>query len=145
MQFNRTLQDAAEKFKQKRIRRKTAARLRDYYHSERVRLSRIYGFQMVDADTAEVVPAEGEVLRLVFQRFCEGRTAKEIKIELDARGMKTRFSNRWSVGQIKSLVRPIYAGLIPRTHGGYNRSSIYPPIVGQNTYEKAKKNGRADG
>ena len=139
MKFDRILNTLASKIKQHRIHKKTAARLRDYYHSERVRLSRIYGYQMVDADTAEVVPAEGTLIKLVFQRFTEGRTTAEIKIELDCKGMKTRFGNRWSVGMIRHLVRPIYASLIVGTRSQYIKSSVYPALVSKDTYEKAKK------
>lgn len=94
---------------------------------------------MVDADTAEAIPEEAAVIKLVFQRFTEGRTATEIKIELDCKNIKTRFGNRWSVGMVRSLVRPLYASLIIGKHGGYIKSSVYPAIVGKETYEKAKR------
>jgi hypothetical protein len=139
VQFNRVLRDTVEKFKKKQVRRKTALRLRQYQHSPRLKFSRIYGYRMVDENTAAVIPEEGEVVKLVFQRLVEGRSISEIKIEMDVKDMRTRFKNRWTKQQIRGLVRPIFAGLVERRAGGYQKSSIYPSIVSPATFQRGLK------
>lgn len=138
MEFGKILSDIATTMKKRRIRRRTAKRLQDYYHSPRVRLSRLYGYKMVDENTAEIIPEEAVVVKLVFQRMAEGQSLKDIKTEMDARNMRTRFGNKWTIQMIRSLVRPVFAGLVERRGRGFQMSSVYPAITSPATLQKAQ-------
>ena len=140
MKFSKIFADAAAKVRERRIKHKTAARLEKYRHSPRLKLSRLYGYKMVD-EKAERIPEEARVVLKVFMLFTQGKSAEQIKATLDEQDIRTRLGNRWTVAQVMGLVRPIYAGLVPKSSGGFGfvASSVYPPILSQETYRAAQK------
>lgn len=140
MTFENLLKNAAEKIKKKYIKKKTAMRLDQYRHSPRLRLSKIYGYKMKDDENAERVPEEAAILRKVFDMFAQGKSVEDIKKKLDAAGERTRFGNLFSTGQLLSFPsKSLYAGLVQKKSGGYVRSTVYPPIVSPEIFEKAKR------
>ena len=53
-------------------------------------MSKVFGYGLRDDGTVEIIPAEAEIVRMVFQRILEGQTLKEIKIEIGLRNFHTR-------------------------------------------------------
>ena len=104
MRFNRTLHDPPEKNRQGHRRSKTALHLEQNLPSNRKRMSKYYGYRLSEDGKLEVNPAEAEIVRMVFKRVLEGQPLQEIKTEMDLRNLHTRFNNRWTIQQIRSLV-----------------------------------------
>ena len=73
-----------------------------------------------------VVVEEAETIRLIFRRITEGRMIKDIKTEMDLRNFHTRFGNRWTTQQIKSLVLRY-------------PEEVHPCIVAPAVVQKAKR------
>ncbi len=140
--FDDLVKSAAAKIKQSRVKRRTVARTEQYQHSPRLKLSRIYGYRMRDDERAERVPEEASIIRTVFNMFAQGTRVDEIKELLDNQGARTRFGNLFSVGSLFAMIKPIMAGLVAGRMGGYVKSSVYPPIVSPETFQKAQKSAK---
>ena len=91
----------------------------------------------------EVVPGEAAIVKLVFDRFAEGRSAQEIKRELDQKDLRNRAGYRWTTAEIAGLVRPVFAGLVPQRLG-FKRSAVYEPIVTRDLFAAARAALRRD-
>jgi hypothetical protein len=72
----------------------------------------------------EIIPEEAETIRLIVRRITEGRSLKEVRTELDLRGFRTRFNNRWTIPQIKALV--------------LHYPEVHPCIISPSVIQKAK-------
>jgi hypothetical protein len=89
--------------------------------------------------TAEIIPSEAEIVRLVIGMLAAGEPVEKVKAELDSHHLRTRAGKAWSAGQILLLVRPIYAGMVKGRLGTYQRSSVYSAIVSLKTIRQAQK------
>lgn len=69
-----------------------------------------------------------------------GVSAEAIKAELDRKGAHNRSGKRWSVGELRRLVRSVYAGLSRQRLGTFKRSQVYPELVPRKEWEKATQN-----
>jgi hypothetical protein len=59
----------------------------------------------VNADgKLEIIPEEAETIRVIFRRIIEGRSLADINIELALRNLHTRFGNKWTTRNLRSLV-----------------------------------------
>jgi hypothetical protein len=139
MRFSKLLSDAAAKVKDAHIKRKTKSNFEKYQHSPRLKLSRLYGYRLKEDGKAERIPEEARIVQRVFNMFVEHKSAEEIKATVDGDDVRTRFNDRWSLAQVMAMIRPIYAGLVVKRGGGIIKSEVYPPIVPQETWQKAQK------
>lgn len=124
MRFSTTLHEAATRRKEGHRRRKTSLHLQDDQPAPRQRLSKFYGYKLGENGKLEIVPEEAGTVRLVFRRIMEGRSVDEIRVELDLRNLRTRFGNRWTVRNLKSLV----------LHYPWD---IHPVVISPAVYHKA--------
>lgn len=136
MRLDKVIADIASNVKHARVERRT----KSYRHSARLTYSRLYAYRRNPNGEVEVVPSEAEIVKLVFSGFADGLTAQEIKRELDRRDLRNRARYRWTTNEIAGLVRPVFAGLIPRRYGaGFKRSAVYQPIVTRSVLQQALK------
>lgn len=139
MDFKKVLGDIRKKAETRQVARKTKKNSDAYRNSPNLRLSRLYGYRLSEDDSNQIVEEEAEVIRAVMIAFSLGRTADEIKEELDRKDIRTRSRNKWTKFQIENLIRPIYTGYILARGGKRLRSNVYSPIVPWTTYEAAKR------
>jgi Recombinase len=140
MNFDSLVKGIASKVRKQYVKHKTSAKLDQYRHSPRLRLSKIYGYRQKEGERAERVPEEAAIVRKVFDQFAQGKSVDSIKNSLDEAGDRTRFRNKFSTGQLLSFgLNSLYAGLVPRKLGGYVRSAVYPPIISPDVFERVKK------
>ena len=143
MRLDKVFADIASNVKHARVERKTKSRLDAYRRSPELTYSRLYSYRRTPNGEVEVVPSEAAIVKLVFDRFAEGRSAQEIKRELDQKDLRNRAGYRWTTAEIAGLVRPVFAGLVPQRLG-FKRSAVYEPIVTRDLFAAARAALRRD-
>jgi Recombinase len=103
VRFHTTLIDSSSEIERGHKRRKTSLHL-EQTQPPRQRLSKIYGYRVNADGKLAILPEEAETIRLVFRRIIEGRSLADIAIELTLRNLRTRFGNKWTTRNLRSLV-----------------------------------------
>ena len=98
--------------------------------------------------TLEVVPAEAETVRLLFQLYLEVGSVRKLKQQADRRGLRTKVhvckkgkktgGGPFGRGGLYHLLsNPIYAGRVPHKEDSY--AGQHPAIVDPETWEAVQK------
>jgi hypothetical protein len=139
VRLQRVLDNLASSLHAAKVARKTSSHRRKWRASPELRLSRLYGYRLTPNGTAEIVPDEAEIIRLVIKMFAAGRSVAEVKAELDKRGRRNRSRKRFAAGEVMGLVRWIYSSQIKGPLGLNRRSEVYPAIVTPKMVKLAQK------
>jgi len=106
--------------------------------SSNVVLSRLYGYKKNLHGEMVQVESEAKIIQIVFDLIADGHSPSEVKTILDQHNMRNRAGHLFTVCEIKSLIRPIFAGLVKNRFGFNIRSSVYQPIVSTKVWKKAR-------
>lgn len=69
-----------------------------------------FGYRVKDNDMI-IVPAEAEVVRELFQRYCDGESMAALAETLNQRGLRTRRGEAWTLFSVRHILHnPAYAG-----------------------------------
>ncbi len=94
---------------------------------------------------------EAPIVKLIFERFAEGRSYREILSYLNEQGIKTRKGKSWSIPGLYNLLHNekykgtyTYAKGYKQAHHSYRTDTIridniIPPIISQELWEKVNK------
>ena len=138
MKFRELLKGFQEKRKGETVARKTERGLTHYRNSGVVKFPRLYAYRQTP-NGAEIVQDEAKVVRIVFGLLVMGKTPEEIRQDLIRRDIRNRSGNRFTIDEIKTMAKPVYAGLILGKNGRLIQSKHYEPIVSREMWQKAQR------
>lgn len=70
-----------------------------------------FGYQLIDR-RPEILPAEADGVKMIFKKYLEGATKKEIADELNRRGLKTKNGNAFDYKKLDSIMHNrLYTGV----------------------------------
>jgi len=85
-----------------------------------------------------VVDEEAETVRRIYRRYLDLQSPKQIAIELNARGCKTKRGRPWNKGNLHHILRScVYAGKV--SHKGEVFEGEHEAIVDQETWETVQR------
>ncbi len=64
-----------------------------------------FGYDVSSKKSLAINPDEAQIVKLVFFRFIDGRSRREIAVELTAKGLVTRKGNAFTPGFIRRMLR----------------------------------------
>jgi site-specific DNA recombinase len=108
-----------------------------------------YGYQKGEGAAFLVEETEAAVVREVFDQCLRGRSCRQIALDLNRRGLRTRGGRPWQSGYVSQVLRnPLYAGTLlynrrARRGGGVadviRSAGAVPAIVGSDVWEAAAR------
>ena len=100
--------------------------------------SRLYGYTY-KLKIVSIVRSEAEIIQFIFNMLIEHKNIATVKSNLDFYQFRNRSKKRFSISEIKGMIRPIYAGITVGFLGFNITSRFYQPIVSIQTYKKARR------
>lgn len=99
-----------------------------------------FGYEIVDRHL-EILPREAEAVRMIFEKYTEGATKKEIANELKGRGLKTKHGGDFNYKKLNSIMtNKTYTGI--STYMEVERTC--PAIISTELYEAVQKKLQAN-
>ncbi len=138
MTFKQVFNELLTNIKKGYTKNKSSRMYKKYKHSENLKLSKLYGYTITPTGEVKIKQGECDLIKKVNEMIANEMPLDEVKKNIDLLNYRTRGNNRWSVGQLKKLVRLIYTGYI-KTPTGKIKSFYYPELVPYSIYKKAKK------
>ena len=138
MKFRDIIGNLQSRWKQSSVTRRTVQGLRRYRTSGEIKFPRIYGYRQTP-NGIEVVEEEGRIIRLILGMLSDDKSVQEIKRLLDARNLRGRSGNLFTLRDIAAMVKPIYCGRVQTPSGRWVRSEHYRPLVSPEVLRKAKE------
>jgi hypothetical protein len=105
-------------------------------------LSRIYGYDTTNGKV-RIIEKEAEVIRRVHIMLADlpyqsaVLTLKQLVEEFKVEKIRTRSNRAFDSRILGSLIRPIYAGLLPSSLGYYSTVTTYPTITTPDYFRRA--------
>jgi len=116
----------------------TAERIRDKYSASRKKGMWMgggvpLGYRVEDRKLV-IVPEEAAVVRRIFDRYMEIQSPKQIALELNADGCRTKLGSIWNIPKIRTIINNcIYAGNV--MYRGETYAGQHDAIIGQETWD----------
>ncbi len=106
-----------------------------------------YGYKKINPEpkihTLEIVPAEAEVIRRIYELYLSGKGAKAIAGELNRLGIRPQKSEYWENPSIKKiLANPLYCGKIkwkPKNGPEMLCDGLHEPIISEEVFQAAQE------
>lgn len=123
-------------------REMTGERLRDWFAGARKRglwvPARPYGYDKVGGNNLVPNPAEAEVVRRMFRRYCALGSCRLVADELFAAGIANKAGRRWTASMVLHAIKNrVYRGeIVHRRKGG---PGTHEPIVSERLWQRAHK------
>jgi hypothetical protein len=138
MKFKNLIGDIGSHIKKEIVTRKTQRAVDRYRNSGEVKYPRIYGYRQTP-EGVEIVQNEAKVVRIILGLLVLNKTPEEIRQDLLRRDIRNRSGNRFTTDEIKTMAKPVYAGLIMGKNGRLTQSKHYEPIVSLEVLKRGQK------
>ncbi len=127
-------------------RRMQAGRLASIKEGNYISSSDPYGYVRINPEpkvhTLEIVPAEAEIVKLIYDLYLDGHGAKYIAEELNRMGIRPKKSHYWENPSIKKILsNPLYCGKIgwkTKSNGDTLYQGKHKAIISEETFNAAQ-------
>ena len=94
----------------------------------------LYGFDVVNKKYV-INEVESEIVRKIFRDYANGKKAIEIVNELNNKGLKTKYGNKFTLNIIAKMIRnEKYIGICKMDDEIY--TNIFPPIIEESVFKR---------
>ncbi len=108
MTYKQVFNELVNNIKKGYAKNKSSRKYKKNKHSENLKLSKLYGYTITPTGEVQIKQGECELIKKVNEMIANEMLLDEVKRNIDLLNYRTRGNNRWSVSQLKKLVRLIY-------------------------------------